>query len=108
MERGEVTKSQKKEEKSAWRGKLENAISGNQLDNVREETHAGSVTMGHLATVAVIGKKDNRPLLHHKRRHRLTERYAQKVPAAEEKVLLDGRPNCVPKFVYGKVYESVV
>ena len=42
-----VTSSQEGEE-SAWRGKWESAISGKQLDNVRKETHAVSVTMEHL------------------------------------------------------------
>ena len=43
--------------------------------------------IAHLETDVWGDKKNNRPLLHQKRRHRLTERYAQKVQAAEEKVL---------------------
>ena len=79
----------KKGEKPAWRGKWENAISGKQLDSLRRKTHVVSVMIEHLETDAVRGKNDNRPLLHQKRRHRLTERFPQKVHAAEEKVLLD-------------------
>ena len=88
VERGAVFKSQKKGEKPAWRGKQENAISGKQLDNVRKETHVVSVMIEDLETDAITGTKDNRPLLHQKRRHTLTERNHSKVQVAEEKVLL--------------------
>ena len=55
-----------------------------------------------------IQKKDNRPLLHQKRRHRLTERYPQNVQAAEGNVLLEQRQDSVPKFPWVKVYVSVM
>ena len=42
-----------------------------------------------LESDAIRDEKDNRPLLHQKRRHRLTERNLQKVQVAEEKVLLE-------------------
>ena len=61
------------------RGKWENAISGKQLDSVRKETHVVSVMIPNLETEARRDEKDNRPLLHQKRRHKLTERYPQKV-----------------------------
>ena len=79
----------KKGEKPARKGRWENAISGQQLDNVRKEIHAVSVTMDHLETDAIIDKKDNRPLLHQKRRHRLTERYPQRGQEAEVRALLE-------------------
>ena len=41
----------------------------------------------HLETDARWDKKDNRPLLHQKRRHTLTERYPLKVRAVEERAL---------------------
>ena len=43
----------------------------------------------HLETDAIRDKKDNRPLLHQKPRHRLTGGYPQKVQAAEERALLE-------------------
>ena len=58
-----------KGEKPAWRGKCENAISGKQLDSVREETHVVSLMIPRLETDAIRDKKDNRLLLHQKRRH---------------------------------------
>ena len=48
-------------------------ISGKQLDSVREQTRVVSVMVEHLETDAIRGEKDIRPLLHLKRRHRLTE-----------------------------------
>ena len=42
-----------------------------------------------LETQAMRDKKDNRPLLHKKRRHRLTERYPEKLQVAEMKSLLE-------------------
>ena len=66
------------EKKPAWIGRWENAISGKHLDSVRKETHAVSVMIPRLETDAIRDKKDNRPLLHHKRRHKLTGRYPQK------------------------------
>ena len=89
VDRGAVTKSQKKERKPTWRGKWESAISGKRLGNVRKEPLAVSVTMEHLETDAIRDKEDHRPLLHKKRRHRLTERYPQQVQAAEERALLE-------------------
>ena len=47
-------------------GKWESAFSGKQLADVRNETHAVSVTIPHLETDALRDKKDNRPLLHQK------------------------------------------
>ena len=63
----------------AWIGRWKNAINGKQLDSVRKETHVVSVMIEHLETDAIRGKKNNRPLVHQKRRHRLTERDHQKV-----------------------------
>ena len=63
---------------SAWRGKWENAVSGKQLDNVRKETHTVSVMIQRLETDAIRDEKDNRPLLQHKRRHRLSEKNPSK------------------------------
>ena len=54
VESGAATK--KRREKSAWRGKWDNAISGKQQDNVRNETHAVSVMMEHLGTAAIRDK----------------------------------------------------
>ena len=62
----------------ARKGKWENATCGKQLDNVRTETHVVSVMIPRLETDAVGDKKDNRPLVHRKRRHRLTGRYLKK------------------------------
>ena len=45
--------------------------------------------IGHLETDAIRDTKNNRPLLHPKRRHGLTERNHQKVQVSEEKVLLE-------------------
>ena len=60
-------------------------MSGRHMDNVRRETPAVSVMIERLDTDAIRDKKDNRPLLHEKRRHRLTERNHQKVQVAEER-----------------------
>ena len=79
MERRAVTKSQKGEKASVG-GEWENAISGKQLDSVRKETH---VLIPRLKTDAIRDKKDNRPLLHQKRKHRLAGTNPQKVQAAE-------------------------
>ena len=78
----------KKGEKPAWIGRWENAASGQQLDNVRQEIHVFYAMIQHLETDAIRDKKDNRPLLHQKRRQRLTGRYPQKVQAADERALL--------------------
>ena len=59
------------------------------MDNVPQETHVVSAMIPHLETDARRDKKDNRPLLHQKRRHRLTGRCPQKGPAAEERALLE-------------------
>ena len=67
----------------------ENAISGKQLDSVRKETHVVSVIVPRLETDAIRDTKDNRPLVHQKRRHRLTGRDPQKVQAGEGRALLD-------------------
>ena len=84
-----LTKRQKKGEKSAWRGKWENTVQLHSTDSsVRKETHVVSVLIEHLETDAIRDKKDNRFLLHQKRRHRVTERNRQKVQASEEKVVL--------------------
>ena len=68
---------------------MENAVNGKQLDSVREETPEVSVMIEHLEKDAIRDKKDNRPLLHQKQRHRLTERKLQKVQVSERKVLLE-------------------
>ena len=44
VERGAVTKSQKKGRKPTLKGKWESALSGKQMDNVRKEIHVVSVT----------------------------------------------------------------
>ena len=44
-----------------------------------KETYVVSVMNERLETDAIRDKKDNRPLLHQKRRHKLTERNPQKV-----------------------------
>ena len=70
-----------------------------QLNNVRKETHVVSVMIEHLETDVIKDKKDNRPFLHPKRRHRLTERNLQKVQVSEGKVLLEqGAEFSVPTF----------
>ena len=59
---------------------IQNGGSGKQMDNVRKETHVVSVLIRHLETDArTTGKKDNRPLPHIIRRHRLADIYPQKV-----------------------------
>ena len=69
-------------EKSASKGKWENAISGKQLDSGQDEALAVS------ATEVIVDNKHNR-LLIHRRRHRLTEEDLRKVLAPGDKVLLD-------------------
>ena len=75
-------------EKSAWRGKWDNTISGMQLDSVRKEIHVVSVTNPHLEKDAREEEKNNRPLQRLKRRHRLTGRYPPKVQSVKVKALL--------------------
>ena len=87
IERGAVTKRQK--EKPAQKGNWENAISGKQVDNVRRETHAVSDMTQHLGTDARGDKKDSRPLLHKRGGTDWTERYPQKVQAADVGALLE-------------------
>ena len=65
------------------------SISGKQLDNVRKKTRVVSVMHQRLETDAIRDKEDNRLLLHWKRRHTLTERYPQKVQAAEGRSILE-------------------
>ena len=93
VERGAVTKSQKREKsqrgKEGGKGRWENAISGKQLDSVRKGTHVVSVMIPRLETDAIRDKWDNRPLPHQNRRHRLTERNPQKAEEAEERALLE-------------------
>ena len=101
MERSSNQES-KREKISAWRGKWENAVSGKQLDSVRQETHAVSVMIEHLATDAIRNLKDNRPLLHQTRRHRLTERNHLKVQASEEKVLLEKEVELRAELSFGR------
>ena len=67
------------------KGRWDNAFSGKQLDNVRKETPVVSVKIPRLETGAIRDKKDSRPLLHQKRRFRLTGRYPQKVQESEER-----------------------
>ena len=70
--------------------------------NVRKETHAVSVRIPHLETDARRDKKDNRLLLHWKRRHILTERCSPKVQTAEESAFRTrGRLPC-RNFLRGK------
>ena len=69
-------------EKSASKGKEENAISGKQLDSGQDEALAVS------ATEVIVDNKHNR-LLIHRRRHRLTEEDLRKVLAPGDKVFLD-------------------
>ena len=52
-------------------------------------TYVVSVMIQRLETDAIRDKKDNRLLLHHKRRLRLTERNHQKVQVAEGKLPLE-------------------
>ena len=88
VETGTVTKSQKWREVSVERsGRILPPVE--RLDNVRKETHVVSVMIQRLETDAMRDKKDNRLLLHQKRRHRLTERSHQKVHTSEGKVLLE-------------------
>ena len=56
-----------------------------QLGGVLKETHVVSAMNEHLETDAIRDEKDNRSLLHQKRRHRLTERNRLKVEAPEGK-----------------------
>ena len=79
----------KKKHMPAQKRQWENAISGKQLDDVRNETHAVSVKIPHLKADARWDKKNNRRVLHWQRRNRLTERYHPKVQAAEERALLE-------------------
>ena len=67
-----------------------------------------SVTTEHLETDAIRDNKDNRLLLHQKRRHRLTERNHQKVQPSEEKVLLEKVAELRADFSSEKVYEPVM
>ena len=75
VERGAVTKSQQRGEKSAWMGRWENAISERHMDNVRKDTHAVSVmTNKHKETCTVVrDEKDDGLLPHQIRRPRLTK-----------------------------------
>ena len=93
VEKGAVTKS---------------AINGKQLDCIRKETHVVSVMIENVETDAIKDKEDNRPLLHQKRRHRLTGRYPPKVQAGEERALLENEERSVPNIPEEKVYESVM
>ena len=64
MQRGAVTKSQKKK-KACIERKVGAATSGKQRDSVLKETHVVSVKIQHLATDARFrDEKDNRPLPH--------------------------------------------
>ena len=81
------------------------------MDSVRNQAHVVPVMIQRLETDAIRDEKDNRLLMHQKRRHGLLERYPQKVQAAEEKAGTRGKILCryfVPIFPYGKVYESVM
>ena len=74
VERGAVTKSQKRE-KSQREEESGRMLSVESNWTVFEkETHVVSVMNERLETDAIRDKKDNRPLLRQKRRHRLTER----------------------------------
>ena len=77
--------------KPTWIGRWENAVSGKQWDNVRKETHVVSVMIPRLETDAIRDEKDTRPLVHQKRRHRLTGRFPEKAQAAEERAFLTVR-----------------
>ena len=78
------------------------------VDSVRKETRFVSFMIEHLETDAIRDKKDNRPLLHQKRSHRLTERNHQKVQASEEKVPLEMEAELRPDISVEKVYEPVM
>ena len=80
----------------------ENAFSGKQLDNVLKETHDVSVMIPHLETDARGDKKDSRPLLHQKRRHRLMERYPPKVRAVKERALLEREAEFRAEIPFGE------
>ena len=54
-----------------------------------------------LDTDAIRDKKDNRPLLHQKRKHRLMGRYRQKVQAAEERALLEQKARFRAEISFG-------
>ena len=69
--------------------KVGHAVSGKQVDNFQKETHVVSVMIQCLETDVIRNKKENRLLLHQKRRHRLTGRYPRRVQAAEERALLE-------------------
>ena len=81
VERGVVTKSQKGRKACAER-KVGECCWWKAIGQC-----SNSFMIERLETDAVIDEKDNRPLLHQKRRHGRTERNHQK--AAEEKVLLE-------------------
>ena len=59
------------------------------MDNVQEETLEASVMIKYRETVTDRNTKNNRSLLHEKRRHRPTNRYPQKVQATEGSHLLE-------------------
>ena len=73
----------------SWRKKSQRGEENGNATSVRKETHVVSVLIEHLETDAIRDKKDNRPVLHQKRRHRLTKRNSQKVQVAEGKVLVE-------------------
>ena len=77
MERGKVTKSQKKEEPGR-KGRWETAYHWKATGQCSKGDSVVSVMIPRLETDAIRDKKDNRPLLHQKRRHRLTGRHPQK------------------------------
>ena len=80
-------------EKSTWKGKWENAISGKQLDSVQEET------LAVIASEVIVDIEHNRLLLFQRRRHRLTEESPRKALAPGEKVLLEERSENVQKNI---------
>ena len=72
LKQGVLVKSHKG--KSVLRGEWESAVSEKQSDSVQKEILAVSLTEKHRETGAVTDKKKNRPLLHQRRRHRLTKK----------------------------------
>ena len=103
VERGAVIKSQKGRKANVERN-VGKTISGKQLDSVRKETHVGSV----METDTIRDKKDSRPLLHQKCRHRLAEKFPQKVQAADETAFLEREEGFRVEFPWEKVCVSVM
>ena len=107
VERGAVSKRQKREKSQRGEESGRVLVSGKQVHSVRKETHVVSVMIEHLLTDAIRDKKDNGPLLHQQPRHRQTERYPRKVPAAEGESFWNKRQDSVAKFPQVEVYVCI-